>query len=84
MSSHVMWRMSRFLTYEHILEDTQAGMEKLMDLFDALPYGSISFSKGLGPGASEWALKEQDKTAMPPRQVRINLAVKILLFEMLE
>ena len=66
MSSHVMWRMSRYLTYEHILEDTQAGMEKLMDLFDALPYGSISFSKGLGPGASEWALKEQDKTAMPP------------------
>ena len=66
MSSLGMWRMSRYLTYEHILEDTQAGMEKLMDLFDALPYGSISFSKGLGPGASEWALKEQDKTAMPP------------------
>ena len=51
-----------------------------MDLFDAVGGGSISFSKGLGPGASEWALQEQDKTAMPPRQVRINLAVKILMF----
>ena len=46
-------------------------MEKLMRLFDAIGGGSISFSKGLGPGASEWALREQDKTAMPPREVDI-------------
>ena len=58
-----------------IIHPFQAGMEKLMDLFDAVGGGSISFSKGLGPGASEWALQEQDKTAMPPRQVRINLAL---------
>ena len=42
-----------------------------MGLFDAVGGGSISFSKGLGSGASEWALREQDKTAMPPREINI-------------
>ena len=43
----------------------QAGAEKLIRLFDGTGGGGIHFNKGQY-GASEWALQEQDKTAMKP------------------
>ena len=57
--------VSRFLRVDQLLDDTQLGMEKLIDL---LP-GTGSFSLHLNKaqyGASEWAVKELEKTAMHP------------------
>ena len=57
--------VSRFLRVDQFLDDTQLGMQKLIDLL----FGVGSFSLHLNKaqyGASAWAVKELEKTAMHP------------------
>ena len=70
--------VSRFLRVDQLLDDTQLGMEKLIDL---LP-GTGSFSLHLNKaqyGASEWAVKELEKTAMHP-SVKGMFSIFIIFF----
>ena len=55
-----------FLEYlDQVLDDTQEGMQKLIDLLPGTGKYSIHFNKAQY-GASEWAVKELQNTAMHP------------------
>ena len=49
----------------HYIKRFQAGAEKLIRLFDGTGGGGIHFNKGQY-GASEWAVKELEKTPTLP------------------
>ena len=65
ISSYWISYVSRFLRYDHFLEDTNSGAELLVDLVDGLGYFGLHFNKAQ-MGAPEWARQELAKTSQHP------------------
>ena len=65
ISRYFLAYVSRFLRVDQVLDDTQEGMQKLIDLLPGTGKYSIHFNKAQY-GASEWAVKELQNTAMHP------------------
>ena len=71
-----MTYVSRFLRVDQVLDDTQLGMQKLIELLPGTGGFSLHLNKAQY-GASEWAVKELEKTAMHPSVKGICLVFKI-------
>ena len=65
IAKYWMAYVSRFLRVDQLLDDTQLGMEKLIELLPGTGGFSLHLNKAQY-GASEWAVKELEKTAMHP------------------
>merc|ERR1712080_493639 len=76
ISNYWMDYVSRFLRVDHFLEDTQHGTEILMKLVKGAGGASMHLNKAQF-GASEWAVKELDKTPMHP-SVKNSFGLMIL------
>ena len=76
ITRYFMAYISRFLRVDQLLDDTQLGMQKLIDLLPGTGGFSLHLNKAQY-GASEWAVKELEKTAMHPSVKGICLVFKI-------
>ena len=65
ISRYWMVYVSRWLRVDQFLDDSQLGMEKLITLAQATGGYTIHFNKAQY-GASEWAVKELEKTPLHP------------------
>ena len=65
ISSYWISYVSRFLRYDHFLEDTDSGAKLLVDLVDGLGSFGMHFNKAQF-GAPEWARQELTKTSQHP------------------
>ena len=66
ISAYWMFYISRFLRMDQILDDTRLGMEKLVALVKGTGSGIGIHTNKAQYGASEWAVKELEKTPMHP------------------
>ena len=76
ISMYWMAYVSRFLRVDHFLDDTQRGMEILMNLIKGAGGAGLHLNKAQY-GASEWAVRELEKTAMHP-SVKDSFGLMIL------
>ena len=66
ITQYWMLYVSRFLKVDHFLDDTQRGTEILMNFVRGAGGAGLHLNKAQY-GASEWAVKELEKTPMHPR-----------------
>ena len=65
ISAYWMMYVSRFLRVDHFLDDTQHGTEILLKFIQGTGGAGLHFNKAQF-GASEWAVRELEKTPMHP------------------